>query len=53
MLDKPKWMRWATYDRKFDQLDALEDRSMAHHGSIAFRVFARYGTECYFFSSKT
>jgi uncharacterized protein YjiS (DUF1127 family) len=27
--DKPKWMRWATYDRKIAQLAEVEDRHSA------------------------
>jgi hypothetical protein len=41
--DKPKWMRWRTYDRKLDLLDSLETRADHLWGLGAMRLLARLG----------
>jgi hypothetical protein len=41
--DKPKWMRWRTYDRKIALLDALESRADRIWTAGAIRLLERAG----------
>jgi hypothetical protein len=43
-LYKPKWMRWRTFDRKAEQIFALEEAADAEFVQVAARFLRRFGT---------